>query len=112
MSLASVYIGLGESNCGAVDAANYRAIAETKLGISTQAASDFAGRLNAYVVVSFIEKDGDQYFHTASLVDPSGKLVGQYRQTHLDENLSAVLNAGDALPVFDTTIGQIGRAHV
>ena len=96
------------SFCGAVDAANYQAIAETKLGISTQAASDFAGRLNAYVVVSFIEKVGDQYFHTASLVDPSGKLVGQYRQTHLDENLSVVLSAGDSLPVFDTAIGRIG----
>lgn len=96
------------SFCGPVDKSNYQNCAESQLGRSTQAATDFAGRLQAYVVVSFIEKDGADYYHTASLVGPDGKLVGQYRQTHLDENLNGVLKPGNALPVFDTAIGRIG----
>ena len=96
------------SFCGAVDQSNYQTVAESRLGPTTQAATDFAGRLRAYVVVSFIEKEGADFYHTASLVGPDGKLIGQYRQTHLDENLSGLLKAGNALPVFDTDIGRIG----
>ena len=96
------------SFCGPVDQSNYQTVAESSLGPSTQVATDFAGRLQAYVVVSFIEKNGTDYYHTASLVGPNGKLIGQYRQTHLDENLIGLLKAGDALPVFDTDIGRIG----
>lgn len=96
------------SFCGPVDQSNYQAVAESRLGPSTQAATDFAGRLGAHVVVSFIEKDGSDFYHTASLVGPDGKLIGQYRQTHLDEHLIGLLKAGSALPVFDTEIGRIG----
>lgn len=96
------------SFCGQVDSSNYTSVAESSLGVSTQAASDFAGRLNAYVVASFIEKEGDAYYHTASLVGPDGKLVGQYRQAHIDEPLIGLIKGGDDLPVFDTAIGRIG----
>lgn len=96
------------SFCGPIDQSNYQTMAEGSLGASTQAATDFAGRLRAYVVVSFIEKDGADFYHTASLVGPDGKLVGQYRQTHLDENLATLLKPGNALPVFETDIGRIG----
>ena len=96
------------SFCGPVDQTNYQALAENKLGRSTQIATDYAGRLSAFVVVSFIEKDADRYYHTASLVGPDGKLVGQYRQTHLDENTLGFLTAGEALPVFETSLGRVG----
>lgn len=96
------------SFCGPVDQSNYQAVAENKLGRSTQVATDYAGRLTAHVVVSFIEKDGDDYYHTASLIGPDGKLIGQYRQTHLDENTLEFLTPGDDLPVFDTGIGKVG----
>lgn len=96
------------SFCGPVSKDNVRALAENALGKSAQAASDFAVRLKTHLVASFIEKDEEHYFHTAVLVAPDGKVIGYYRQTHLDPAQSSFLKAGDDLPVYETTIGKIG----
>jgi predicted amidohydrolase len=95
------------SFCGPVSKGNYQSLGEKLLGKSTQAASDFAVRLKTHLVASFIEKDGESYFHTAVLLGPDGKLIGQYRQTHLDPSL-LFLAAGSDLPVYETAIGRIG----
>ena len=65
-------------------------------------------RLKSHLVASFIEKDGERYFHTAVLLAPDGKVLGHYRQTHLDPVDATFLSAGDDLPVFETSIGKIG----
>lgn len=96
------------SFCGPVTKDNVAAIADKALGKSTQAASDFAVRLKTHLVASFIEKDGEHYFHTAVLLGPDGKVIGHYRQTHLDPTESAFLTAGDDLSVFETSLGKIG----
>jgi predicted amidohydrolase len=93
---------------GPVSKDNVERIAEKTLGKSTQAASDFAVRLKTHLVASFIEKDGERYFHTAVLLAPDGKVLGHYRQTHLDPVDATFLSAGDDLPVFETSIGKIG----
>lgn len=93
---------------GPVSKDNVERIAEKTLGKSTQAASDFAVRLKSHLVASFIEKDGERYFHTAVLLAPDGKVIGHYRQTHLDPVDATFLSAGDDLPVFETSIGKIG----
>ena len=93
---------------GPVSKDNVEHIAEKTLGKSTQAASDFAVRLKSHLVASFIEKDGERYFHTAVLLAPDGKVLGHYRQTHLDPVNAVFLSAGDDLPVFETSIGKIG----
>ena len=96
------------SFCGPVSKDNVQAIAEKRLGKSTQAASDFAVRLKSHLVASFIESENGAYFHTAVLLGPDGKLIGHYRQTHLDPSQNAFLAAGDDLPVYQTSIGKIG----
>lgn len=83
-------------------------LAEATSGRTTQVLSNFAIRLNGYVVGSHIEREGDQLFHSVVLLGPDGKLVGSYRQTHLDESMRAWATAGDELPVFATAIGRIG----
>ena len=93
---------------GPVSKDNVERIAEKALGKSTQAASDFAVRLKTHLVASFIEKDGQRYYHTAVLLAPDGKVLGHYRQTHLDPVEAAFLSAGDDLSVFETSIGKIG----
>lgn len=93
---------------GPVSKDNVEQIAEKALGKSSQAASDFAVRLKSHLVASFIEKDGERYFHTAVLLAPDGKVLGHYRQTHLDPVDATFLSAGDDLPVFETSIGKIG----
>ena len=96
------------SFCGPVTAENCGRIAESALGKTTQATSDFAARLKSYCVASLVEKDGEHFYHTAILVGPDGKLIGRYRQTHLDATQDLFLIPGDDLPVFETAIGRIG----
>lgn len=95
------------SFCGPVSEQNFQELAEKLLGKSTQAASDFAARLKSHLVASFIEKDSGGYYHTAVLLGPDGKLIGHYRQTHLDPS-HFFLTAGSDLPVYTTSIGKIG----
>ena len=82
--------------------------AEAEMGFTTQVLSGYATRLGAYVVGSHIERDGDQLFHSVVLLGSDGKLIGRYRQTHLDESMKAWATPGDDIPVFDTGIGTIG----
>ncbi|NTY60054.1 nitrilase-related carbon-nitrogen hydrolase [Mycolicibacterium sphagni] len=89
------------------DADAATAIAETGMGRTVQVLSDFAVRLQRFVVGSRVEHDGGALFHTAVLIGPDGTVSGSYRQTHLDPAYSWA-SAGDDLPVFDTAIGRIG----
>jgi predicted amidohydrolase len=84
------------------------ALAESGLGRTVQVLSDFAVRLRAHVVGSHVERDGDDLFHTAVLLAPDGKLIGSYRQSHLDESTASWAAPGDDLPVFETAIGRVG----
>jgi predicted amidohydrolase len=79
---------------------------ENKLGYTVQVLSDFASQSHKHIVGSFIERDGENLFHTAALVGPDGTLIGTYRQTHLDPTYSWA-SPGDALKVFTTEIGRI-----
>jgi predicted amidohydrolase len=89
------------------DADAAAALAESALGRTVQVLSDFAVRLRAHVVGSHVERDGEDLFHTAVLIGPDGKLIGSYRQTHLDAGADWA-SAGDDLPVFETAIGRVG----
>lgn len=82
--------------------------AEAEAGRTTQALADFAVRTGSHVVGSHVERDGDQLFHSVLLLDPSGKLIGRYRQTHLDESMAQWATPGDDIPVFTTGLGRIG----
>lgn len=81
---------------------------ESELGRTTQALCDFASRLRSHVVGSHVERVSGQLFHSVALIAPDGRLVGRYRQTHLDASMRPWATAGDQIPVFDTTIGRIG----
>lgn len=96
------------SFCGPVNKDNAGKVAEKTLGKTTQAASDLAVRLKSYLVASLIEKEGASLHHTAVLIAPDGKLMGSYRQTHLDPEQASFLSAGNEIPVFETAIGKIG----
>jgi predicted amidohydrolase len=89
------------------DADQAHAYAESNLGRTVQVLSDVAVRLRGHVVGSHVERDGDALFHSAVLLGPDGKLLGRYRQTHLDEGADWAA-AGDDLTVFETAIGRIG----
>lgn len=87
------------------DAAEAAKMAESSLGRTVQALADFAVRLRRHVVGSHVERSDSALLHTAVLLEPDGRLVGSYRQTHVAADW---MMAGDDLAVFDTAIGRIG----
>lgn len=82
-------------------------LAEQALGRSVQVASDFATRTGRHVVCSHVERESGLLFHRCLIVEPSGTVVGTYRQTHLDPAMDWA-TPGDELPVFATAIGRVG----
>jgi predicted amidohydrolase len=82
--------------------------AEDEMGRTTQTLSGYASRLGAYLVGSHIEREGDKLFHSVLLVGADGKLLGRYRQTHLDDSMGAWATPGEDIPVFATSLGNIG----
>ncbi len=66
------------------------------------------GDLNLHVVVGFAARVGDDLHNIGALIEPSGR-VRAYVKTHLPElGYDKMVRHGDALPVFETAIGNIG----
>ena len=84
-------------------------IAETIPGPSTEEIISLCKKLNTYVIVGLIEKDGDKYYNASAFLGPDG-LVGKYRKLHLPFlGMDRFLNHGDLPPkIYDTEIGRIG----
>jgi predicted amidohydrolase len=81
--------------------------AEEIPGPFTEALEDACARLGIHCVSGLLERDGDVLRNAAVLVAPDG-LVGRYRKTHLPFlGVDRFVQAGDELPVFDTSIGRI-----
>jgi predicted amidohydrolase len=68
--------------------------------------ADFAAERRAYLALSMTERDGEDTYFTAVLLEPSGEIVGHYRKAHAlpDDEVSL----GEDLPVFPTEFGPIG----
>lgn len=113
--LPEVWTGLGYSTKSA-----YREIAEPIPGPTTERLAEVARRYRMYITGSIYEDAGGGVYHnTCTLLGPDGRLVGTYRKTHLFDAPDRVdikggiresdkVNAGDALPVFETELGPIG----
>ncbi len=82
--------------------------AETIEGNIVSDCMELAVEYGSYLVLSFLEKEYNYYFHTALLLSPQGEIIGKYRQTHLDESLSTWMKTGNEISVFSTSIGRIG----
>ena len=84
-------------------------VAEPIPGPGTDKLMAACRKLNVYVVVGLLEKDGDKCYNTAVLLGPSG-LLGKHRKLHLPYlGVDRFLNRGDLpLTVYDTEVGKIG----
>lgn len=61
-----------------------------------------------HVVAGTATLRGSRYYNTALLIGADGRLIGAYNKTHIPRSERGVFTPGDALPVFDTTLGRIG----
>jgi predicted amidohydrolase len=84
-------------------------IAESIPGPSTEEIIAGCRKLNVYVVIGLLEREGDKCYNTAILLGPHG-LVDKYRKLHLPYlGVDRFLDPGNLeLKVYDTDVGKIG----
>ncbi len=65
-----------------------------------------------HFIGSHLEKGRKGYYNTASIISPQGKIIAQYRKTHLFKMGSEEKKflAGEKISVTKTSIGRIGLA--
>jgi deaminated glutathione amidase len=98
----------------------YREVAEPIPGPTTDRLAREAERFGMHIAGSIYEDAGGGIYHnTCPLIGPDGGIIGLYRKTHLFDapnrhdirggiRESDKVRAGDALPVFQTSLGPIG----
>ena len=84
-------------------------MAETIPGPTVDWMKDLSRRYQVYLVAAILEqgKSKGLVYDTAVLVGPEG-LLGTYRKTHLWDAEAVRFTKGDAFPVFQTELGNIG----
>lgn len=82
--------------------------AEDKQGNSIKQMSELAKQYHAHLVFSMPEREDNQFYQTAILLDDKGQIIGQYRKAHLNDQDKKWATAGNDLPVFKTSIGRVG----
>ncbi len=82
-------------------------VAEAPDGPTYQALAPYAKKGNCYLVAGFPEKDGDDVFNSALVIDPRGKLEFVYRKTLLYEADFPWATPGDSgYPLIKTEHGE------
>jgi predicted amidohydrolase len=86
---------------------NVSKFAEPLNGKSYGIASGLAKKYQVNLLFSMPEVTEGKYYETAILFDYTGKQIGMYRKSHLNDVEKTWATAGDQLPVFNTTLGRI-----
>ncbi len=78
-------------------------------GEYTEWFTPLAEEYGTYIVMgSTHERDGEKFYNTSVLIDPSGNIVGKYRKNFLWAAENDVLTPSKERPVFDTKFGKVG----
>ncbi|PZR00015.1 MAG: N-carbamoylputrescine amidase [Cereibacter sphaeroides] len=77
--------------------------------------SDLAKELGVVLPLSYFEKAGTAYFNSLAMIDADGRVLGNYRKTHIPQNPGYeekfYFSPGDTgFRVWDTAVGRIGTA--
>ncbi len=78
-------------------------------GRDSQRLADLAGKHHVFVCVGLAEKDGDQLFDSAILIDDQGQLLLKHRKINtLQQLMDPPYSRGEAVQTVDTRFGRIG----
>ncbi|WP_144875900.1 carbon-nitrogen hydrolase family protein [Microbacterium sp. 1.5R] len=88
----------------AADPAAAADLAERALDALRAAAAEHG----VWVVVSLVEREGDDFFSTAFLIGADGEIAAKYRKVHLGEDEREWATAGEDFVVAETPVGRIG----
>ncbi len=75
--------------------------------------SQLAKELHVVILVSYFEKDGEDYYNSLVVVDANGDLMDNYRKTHIPdgpgyEEKFYFKNGDTGFKVYETAFGKIG----
>jgi len=83
-------------------------VAEPIPGPACERLAQAAKRNHLWVVAGLTERDGQNIYNTAVLLDRDGKLAGKYRKVHLPrEEWLKGITPGSEYPVFQTDFGKV-----
>jgi N-carbamoylputrescine amidase len=83
-------------------------VAETADGPTVSWLTDISRRLSIYVGTSFVEAEGDDFFNSFVLADPTGRIVGKVRK-EAPATFEACFTRGERGPhVIETELGLVG----
>lgn len=87
-----------------------RNLAETIPGKMTDSFAQLAKEYRMHIVLPFIEKDSDQLFNTALVLNRTGDIAGKYRKTHLypPEGRCMGITPGNKISIIELDFGKIG----
>ena len=91
----------------------YHKECEPLQGETVSRMAEKARTVNAYVLAgSIVEKDGDNLYNTAVLLDPKGQIIATYRKMHLVGFMGAkeaeYMKRGEELVAVKTDVGVLG----
>lgn len=86
---------------------NIAKLAEPINGRSYTLAANLAKKYGTNLLFSMPESADSKYYETAILFDSEGKQIGLYRKSHLNEVEKRWATPGNALPIFNTSIGRV-----
>ena len=94
------YVALGKK---------YHEVAEPVPGPSTDYFCRLAKKLNLYLVVGLLEREGHLVYNVAVLIGPDGRIIGKYRKVCLPRGeIEGGITPGAEYPVFPTRFGKVG----
>lgn len=96
--------------CQCVSKPSLAEISEVPPGPVTERFAAFARKHHTNVICATRTKDKGRYYNSAVVIDRQGRVVGEYRKTHLTTGeMAAGLTPGPMdPPVFDLDVGRIG----
>ena len=85
-------------------------VAERPTGHVVNTLAQRAADHNTHIIFGLVtkEKVESTIFNAAILLGPDGEMLGEYRKLHLPGEERLAFRPGYRLPVFETTLGQVG----
>ncbi|MCL2722718.1 MAG: carbon-nitrogen hydrolase family protein, partial [Treponema sp.] len=70
--------------------------------------SSIAKKYSMYIIGCYLVKHDNLIYNAASIFDRNGKIIGEYRKTHLPANETWQISPGESIDVFELDFGKIG----
>lgn len=89
----------------------FHRLAEPIDGVYIRRFRKLADELNVHLILGFLERDGATLYNSAVILDPDGRIVGNYHKSHFHQGYDVnppLYTPGNDYPVFDLGFAKIG----